>query len=285
MARAEVALPTGPSWNPLRCDGTSLPPGWLLAAKLLAFALFPGRRFLPLDPPFLPFFSWLDAPFFASWLAPATAAAFYAAFACLMFNRLVQPACIVIATCLFVHIAGHRLDYANNAMFVGVFLLLVGLYSARTGLWPLRLQLALVYFGASLNKALDPDWWNGQFFDTLMIEALHLRWYEAAANMLPAHVLDTTMGALTIGVEAAIVMGVLWRDGRTGVVLMLGFQVAMLVLTLGQLSTLFLYATLAVIPPFVESPGRVLVLSAWRPLAWWAAALAVRMLPRLLSYA
>ena len=89
-----------PSWNPLRCDGTTLPPGWLLAAKLLAFWLFPGTRFLAAGPPFLPFFPVLDAPFLAAWLAPLTAAAFWVAFLSLMVSRFVQPACLVIAGCL-----------------------------------------------------------------------------------------------------------------------------------------------------------------------------------------
>ncbi len=164
-----------------------MPPGWLLAAKLLAFAMFRGPAFLGAGPPFLPFVPVLDSPWFALWLAPVTAVVFYGSFLCLIFNRMVQPACLVIAGCVLVHVAGHRLEYANNLMFAGVFLLLIGLHDSRTGLWPLRIQLALVYGGASLNKALDPDWWNGRFFDTLMIDALGVRWYAAVAGSLPEH--------------------------------------------------------------------------------------------------
>ena len=284
MARTAIGAASSAPWNPLRCDGTSLPPNWLLAAKLLAFAVFPGRVFLGTTGPFLPFLPILDAPLFATWLAPTTAAAFYGALLCLMFNRAVQPACLVIAGCLFLHITGHRLDYSNNTMFVGTFLLLIGLYHPRTGLWPLRVQVAIVYFGASLNKALDPAWWDGRFFDTLMNDVLAIRWYAAASHALSPHVLGAILGMLTIGMEAAIAIAIL-RIGRAGVLLMAAFQTAMFVSTLGHLSALFLYATIALMPPFVEAASRFNGQSLWRPLAWWVAALSIREFPRFLGYA
>ena len=72
MDAAALTPQTTPSWNPLRCDETTLPPGWLLAAKLLAFAILRAQRFLGAGPPFLPFVPLLDSPLFAAWLAPAT---------------------------------------------------------------------------------------------------------------------------------------------------------------------------------------------------------------------
>lgn len=278
----------GPSWNPLRCDGTTLPPGYLLAGKMLACWLFPPRLFLAAGSPFLPFFPILDSPFFASWLAPATAAAYYLAFLALMFNRAVRTSCLVIAGCLLVHIAGHRLAYANNAMFLCVFLLLIGLYDVRTGLWPLRTQLALVYGGASLNKALDPDWWNGRFFDTLMIDAFDVAWYQAMARALPEHWLGTLLGTIAIITEATICAAVLLsRNGRVGVVLMVLFHVGMLVATCGQLSIVFMYESLAVAAPFTYPVFSTLAASVPVRLApaltipslWWLAGIAVRFYP------
>jgi len=263
-----------------------LPPGWLLAAKLLALGLFPGRRLWAAGPPFLPFFSWLDAPVFAPWLEPVVIVVFHGAVLALMFNRLVRAACLAIAGCVFVHIAAHRLEYANSLLFPGVFLLLIGTYTAQTGLWPLRFQLALVYFGASLNKALDADWWHGRFFDTLMIEALHVRWYALAAGHLPEHWLGAFLGALTIVTEASIALvALLCRNASVGVLMMIVFHATMLVLTSGQLSVPFLYAALAIAPPFVEASRTSGQMRQVPPLMWWAAALLVRFLPRLLSYA
>ena len=270
-------------WNPLRSDGTSLPPGWLLAAKLLAFAVFRGPRFLGAGPPFLPFVPALDSPWFAAWLAPVTAAVFYASFLCLCFNRIVQPACLVIAGCVLVHVAGHRLEYANNLMFASAFLLLIGLYDARAGLWPLRIQLALVYGGAGLNKALDSDWWNGRFFDALMIDALGIRWYAAVAGSLPGHSLGVVLGVAGIVAEATICATVLVsRNGRVGVLLMLLFHVSMLVATSGQLSLPFAYASLAVSAAFFYSPSPAS--APWIvPAMWWMAALCIRAIPHMLS--
>jgi hypothetical protein len=270
------------SWNPLRCDGTTLPPGWLLAAKLLAFAVFRGQQFLGAGPPFLPFVPALDSLWFAMWLAPVTAAVFYGAFVCLMVNRVVQPACLVIAGCVLVHVAAHRLLYANNLMFACVFLLLVGLYDARTGLWPLRIQLALVYGGASLNKALDPDWWNGRFFDTLMIDALGVQWYAALAARLPERALGMFGGIGAMVVEATICSAVLAsRNGRLGVSLMLVFHIAMLISTRGQLSLPFTYASLAVSAAFFYSQRPAA--APWIvPATWWMAALFIRSIPNVL---
>ena len=271
-----------PPWNPLRCDGTTLPPGWLLAAKLLAFAVFRGQSFLAAGPPFLPFVPLFDSPLFAAWLAPVTAAAFFAAFSCLMFNRMVQPACLVIAGCVLVHVAGHRLAYANNLMFACVFLLLIGLYHSQTGLWPLRIQLALVYGGASLNKALDSDWWNGRFFDTLMIDALGLRWYSAVASSLPEHSLGMLFGVVAIATEATICSAVLLsRNGNVGVLLMLVFHLVMLVLTGGLLSIVFAYASLAVSAAFFYP--LIPVAAPWIvPAMWWILAISIRSIPNIL---
>lgn len=282
----EIARRTQPSWSPLRCDGTPLPPDWLLSAKLLAFLLFPARRMVAAGPPFLPFLPLLDAPFVATWLMPAAIVTFYAGVTALMVNRLVRAACVTIACCMFVHVAAHRLEYANSLLFPSVFLLLIGLYTPRAGAWPLRIQLALVYVGASLNKALDPDWWHGRFFDTLMIDALHVRWYALAADHLPHHALGAIFGALTIAAEASIALAaIVWRDSRAGVLSMIAFHATMLVLTSGQLSVLFLCSALAIAPAFLassESHGRTHRLP---PLAWWAIVLFVRFLPRLLPYA
>jgi hypothetical protein len=283
----EVARRAGaPSWNPLRSDGTSLPPGWLLSAKLLAFLLFPARRVLAAGPPFLPFLPQLDAPFFSTWLMPAVIVAFYASVAVLMVNRFVRTACVTIACCVFVHVAAHRLEYANSLLFPSVFLLLIGLYTPRTGVWPLRIQLALVYSGASLNKALEPDWWHGRFFDTLMIDALHVHWYALAAGHLPDHTLGVIFGALTIAAEASIALAaIVWHDSRAGIVSMIVFHTTMLVLTGGQLSVLFLCAALAAAPAFFEPLRSTKGILRVPPLLWWATVLFVRLLPRLLPYA
>jgi hypothetical protein len=279
---AALTPPSSPSWNPLRCDGTTLPAGWLLAAKLLAFAILRGQRFLGAGPPFLPFLPLFDSPGFAGWIAPVTAAVFCGSFVCLMFNRWVQPMCLALAGCVLVHVAGHRLEYANNLMFATVFLLLIGLYHPRTGQWPLRIQLAIVYGGASLNKALDPDWWNGRFFDTLMIDALHVGWYADVAGLFPERTLGMLAGATAIAVEAAICASVIvGRDGRLGVLLMLVFHVVMLGTTRGQLSLPFTYASLAVTAAFFFP--LIAVSSRWiEPALWWATALGIRAIPYLL---
>jgi hypothetical protein len=279
-----------PSWNPLRCDGTPLPPGCLLAAKILALSFFRADHFVSGGPPFLPFLSVLDTPAIAPWLPHALAIAFHVAFALLMFNRMVQRACLAIAVCMIVHIAAHRLAYANNVLFVTVFLLLVGLYHPRTGLLPLRVQIAFVYGGAAVNKAFDPDWWNGRFFDTLMGEALLVDWYRSVAASWRPGWLGSALGAATIATEAAIAAAVLFlRDGRAGVLLMVGFHLVMLAATDGRLSVPFLYGAFAVSTAFFYAPLDIPALRSRprlsrmvTPALWWLGAMLIQW-PRVLT--
>ena len=280
---ADAVTAPRPSWQPWRCDGTALPPSWLLSAKLLALAIVPGRRLLAAGPPFLPFVTWLDAPLAHAWLQPLVIVAFYAGVAALLLNRAVRAASITIALAVLVHIAAHRLEYANNVLFPCVFLLLIGLYHPRTGLAPLRWQLALVYGGAALNKLLEPDWWSGRVVDTLMLEAFHLPWYAALSSRLPA--LGALLGGLTIVCETATaVAAACARDTRVVIGLMIAFHGGMLLLTGGQLSFAFLYLAVAIAPPFVTATNIDDRQAAVSPIMWGAVALVVRLLPRLLSH-
>jgi hypothetical protein len=221
-------------WNPLRCDGTPLPPGCLLAAKMLALSFYRAGHF------------GRDG--------------------------------------MIVHIAAHRLAYANNVLFVTVFLLLIGLYHPRTGLLPLRVQIAFVYGGAAVNKVFDPDWWNGRFFDTLMGEALLVDWYRSLSASWRPGWLGSALGAATIAIETAIAAAVLFlRDGRAGVLLMVGFHLVMLAATGGRLSVPFLYGAFAVsaaffyapidIPALRSRPRLTLVVS---PALWWLGAMFIQ---------
>ena len=45
-------------------------------------------------------------------------------------------------------------------------LFLAGLTNDKEPPYLLIFQLSIVYFGASINKFLEPDWWSGAFMDT-----------------------------------------------------------------------------------------------------------------------
>lgn len=284
MSGSEVREP----WNPLQCDGTPLPPSWLLAAKLLAFYLLLGVPFLESGAAFLPFWTLFDAPFWEPWLPYVLWAIFHLAALTLFLNRWVRISAVVLGACVFLHIAAHRLDYSNNRIFFATFLILIGLHDSKLGEWPLRIQLALIYGGAAINKALEADWWSGRFFDTLMLDAFAVGWYEAIVLRFPNLPIGRVFGMATILTEASICAAILLsRGGRLGVLLILGFHITMMVATGGQLSVVFLYGTFAVSAAFLpgagtassfrrQHPKPMLQAVIRHPASWWCAALALR---------
>lgn len=275
-------------WNPLRCDGTPLPPSWLLAAKLLAFYLLLGVPFLGSGAAFLPFWAPFDGSFWKPWLPYALWGIFHLAALSLFLNRWVRTAAVVLGACVFLHIAAHRLDYSNNRVFFATFLVLIGLHDAKLQEWPLRIQLALVYGGAAINKSLDADWWNGRFFDTLMLDAFGVGWYGHLVMRFPDLPVGRVFGVATMLTEASIcALVLLSRGGRLGILLILGFHVSMMVATDAKLSVVFLYGTLAVSAAFLPGAGTMTSLRLQHPkpmfqafirhpATWWCAAFALR---------
>lgn len=151
------------SWNPLRCGGTALPTPLLLLAKIVALAyLLSDIRMLP--EPFLAFIPALDVFIGSTAWVWTLRSVFFAAGLALLFNRWPRASALAMGLAVMTAVVSSKAYYGNNKLFAGSLLLLVGLYHPRTGPWLLRLQLALTYFGAGLNKILDPDWQNGLFF-------------------------------------------------------------------------------------------------------------------------
>jgi hypothetical protein len=58
-----------------------------------------------------------------------------------------------------------RATYQTNIFLVGCIFLVASLSEPGRPPWLVRIQCAIVYLGASLNKALDPDWQSGLMFD------------------------------------------------------------------------------------------------------------------------
>jgi hypothetical protein len=93
--------------------------------------------------------------------------------------------------------------YLNNRLFTGLFLLLVGLYDPRAGVSVLRYQLAVLYFGAGLNKLLDVDWRSGAFIADWVPH--YVSSYRHIASALPDTVLSAAVGWLGIVTELLLV--------------------------------------------------------------------------------
>jgi predicted DCC family thiol-disulfide oxidoreductase YuxK len=243
-----------PGWNPLRCGGTALPTNLLLMAKLIALSLLLTNhvRLLP-DPflPFLPVFDWIPAP---AAFQLGLKIIFVAAAAALLFNRSVRLSCLLLGGVILIGVVSSKAYYGNNKTFCGLMLFLAGLYEPGREPWLLRIQFAIVYFGAGLNKLLDADWQSGVFMQHWAAERLKQPFYLALDAHLPALWLGKLMGWSTITAELGMSVAFLVKRWfYWGVLTSILFQSSLMLFT-GTTFTMFFYATQAALLMFIEWP-------------------------------
>jgi len=192
-----------PSWNPLVCNGTDLPVNLTILVKVLAIVvlLVNHQRILP--DPWLPFIPWIDLLPHAEFQW-ALKVVFVASALAIVFNRRIRLASLILGITMLLAVVSSKAYYGNNKTFCGLMFLLAGLY--KPGGPPfIRYQLAITYFGAGLNKALDPDWHSGVFFENWAVNRLHQPLYIALDAKLPSLLLAKFMCWNTIVTELATV--------------------------------------------------------------------------------
>ena len=154
-------------------------------------------------------------------------------------------------------IVSSKAYYGNNKTFCGLMFLLAGLYQPG-GPHFIRWQLALTYFGAGLNKALDGDWHSGVFFHNWAVNRLQHPLYISLDSKLPPLVLGKIMCWGTVvaelGAVPLLVVPQLYFWGNLANIL---FQAGLLLFT-GTTFTLFFYAMSAASLAFVTWPRRAL---------------------------
>lgn len=125
------------SLNPLRCDGTALPPNLLLLAKLVALTLLftNSVRLLP--------GLVLQLVFFAGAIA-------------LLFNRWVRLSSVVLGLTILFAVASSKTYGGRDEVLCGAMLLLTGLHLPGRSPWPLRLCMVIVYLRLGLSNLHSP---------------------------------------------------------------------------------------------------------------------------------
>jgi hypothetical protein len=256
---AALESPARLSWNPLRCSGTDLPINLTILVKALAIVLLITNhaRILP-DPwlPFVPGIDLLPPVLFQKTLQVALVVGSLA----IVFNRRVRLSALIVGSTMLLAVVSSKEYYGNNRTFCGLMFFLAGLY--QPGGPPfLRWQLALTYFGAGLNKALDPDWQSGVFFENWAAHVLRNPAYLAADSVLPPLALGKIMGwgtSLTeLGSVPLLLVPRLQFWGNLANIL---FQSGLLFFT-GSTFSLFFYGMTAASLSFVtwpQAPIRVL---------------------------
>jgi len=243
-----------PSWNPLRCGGTGLPPNLLIMAKAVAIALLLTNHVRLLPTPFLPFLPWLDAvpPLL---FQRSIQVLLVASAAALLLNRRVRVSAFLLGLSLLAGVVASKAYYGNNKTFCGLILVLAGLHQPGRSPWMLRAQLVIVYFGAGLNKLLDADWRTGVFFHNWAANRLHQPVFLALEPLLPPLLLAKAMSWFTIVTELGLSAAFLVRRAYpVGIWFSLLLHSGMLLFT-GSTFTLFFYGMSAATLAFVEWPA------------------------------
>ena len=186
MDMAESMNPSSPIGRPWRCTGTAMAPNLLLMCKLLLGLILAHGFPATLDDPFIPFLAVLDG-FHAhpGVFAGAMKGLFLAGAIFLMFNVRVREAAMTLGLVVILTLIASKPQFRNHVFIVGCLFFLAGLHRDREDPWLLRLQFALIYGGAFINKVLQADWWNGQFMHYWLHRSMRNPWYEMLVPLLP----------------------------------------------------------------------------------------------------
>ena len=241
--------------NPLRCGGQRLPVQAVAASKLLVlyvvFSKAPGGSHT--IAPFLEFFSHIPYPDEIRFLLKlGIAAASFLVF----LNQFTKQALLYIGASCLIIILWSRLNYSNNQVFLALTLLMIGLHHRGSNFWGARITVGLLYFGAGLNKLLEPDWQTGQVMEFWLQEDMQVWWLGTFQAIWESPAIFSVIAWLVILTELTLAIcflipGLLKR----GIVLGLLFHSGMLVATGGVISHLFMYLMVSTYLLFVDWPA------------------------------
>ena len=196
-------------------EGTRLHPNILLMCKLLVILMTAHHLFFKINDPFVPFIAALDWFNEHPHVFKYSLRAIYvlSAFA-LLFNIKVRTAAIVTGLVVILSILASKPLFFNHTFICGCALFLAGLTNDKEPPYLLIFQLSLVYFGASLNKFLEPDWWSGAFMDTWLGTARENPVYLSISKLLPEMVLAKLLSYIAMFTEFAIAVLILFKSTR-----------------------------------------------------------------------
>ena len=242
-----MAIPQ-PLTQPFRLAGLELPPQTVLLCRLLALTILFTWHPRQIQTPFLPFIPGLDElppVLFQRTIQTVLVLGSLA----ILFTRRLRLAAFVTGAALLLAVLSSRTYYGNNKTFTGLLLVLAACGDLRLIRW----QFALLYCGAGLNKALDPDWHSGQFFHNWAGARLANPLYLWAAPHLPG--LPQLVCWSTIALELALVpLMLLRRFAWPAIWVSALFQCGLLLFT-GDTFNLFFFASQIALLAFVEWPA------------------------------
>jgi hypothetical protein len=122
----------------------------------------------------------------------------------LVLNVAVRPASVLLGSIVILALLASKSAFRNHLFICGCFFLLAGLHRAGESPWLLFWQMSLIYVGACLNKAFDPDWFSGRFMHNWLFTARDNPFYAYLAPRLPDLALARFLSLSAILSEAAM---------------------------------------------------------------------------------
>lgn len=201
--------------RPFQFEGTKMHPSVLLMCKLLVILMTVHHIISNIEDPFVPFIPALEWFNVHPNLFKYALRSLYilGAFA-LFFNIKVRTASIVIGLVVILNMLGSLPLFANHTFICGCALFLAGMTNDKEPPYLLIVQLSLVYFGASINKFLEPDWWSGAFMDTWLGTARGNTVYLYISEFLPEMVLAKLLSYIAMFTEFIIAVLILFKRTR-----------------------------------------------------------------------
>jgi len=102
-----------------------------------------------------------------------------------IFNIRVRTSCFLIGIAFLCAILACRSQYSNGGFFTASIMILTSLHRKGEYPWLILCQLVLMYFGAGLNKILDPDWTGGVYLEHWLYNIIHYSGNMTVSEMLP----------------------------------------------------------------------------------------------------
>lgn len=190
--------------DPFRLHGLALPPQLVLIARLLVVTLLLlGDRPFARHLPYLPFLDDLGtSPQFHTVLVRAMLVGCIL----ILFGPFTRVGCALVGVTYLVGLLGCRPCLSVAHTYVAVMFIMLALSSRFSGTRLIRWQLVMLYAGAGINKLVDRDWWDGDYFTTYMVDRHAHELYAEVAGWLPGQTLSVAMGIATIVTELLLVV-------------------------------------------------------------------------------
>ena len=196
-------------------EGTKLHPNILLMCKLLVLLITAHHFYYKISDPFIPFIPALDGfNNYPNIFKFTLRTLFIISALALIFNIKVRSAALTTGCIVIISILASKPMFYNHTFICGCALFLAGLTNDKDPPYLLILQLSLVYFGASINKFLDADWWSGAFMDTWLGSARENPVYLYFRKALPELVLAKLLSYIAMFTEFAIAILILFKRTR-----------------------------------------------------------------------